>query len=89
VPEGVAVISPRLPKDVFGQLVQSNYELRAIGRNVNQIAKSLNLYPGKITDAERKALAAVPARLAEHTEGLAKALRDVSPVRSVRREPVR
>lgn len=64
----------RLSPVVLSGLVQSNYELRAIGRNVNQIAKSLNAYPGRMTAGERDDLSALPSRLDAHVRLSARVL---------------
>lgn len=74
---------PELPRaklspETLAALVQSNYELRAIGRNVNQIAHSLNAYPGKITASERAELTALHARLDAHVRQSAHVLHVVN-----------
>lgn len=53
---------------------RANYEMRAVGRNVNQIAHSLNIYPGKITDQERRTLAALPQIISDHVVFVSKTL---------------
>jgi hypothetical protein len=49
-------------------LVKSNAILAPIGRNLNQVARSLNTYPGQMSSAERQNLAEVAHRVSEHLE---------------------
>jgi hypothetical protein len=65
-------------------LVQSNYELRALGRNLNQIARSLNAYPGKVTASERNELASLAAHIDAHVRKSASVLLALNPPRSKR-----
>lgn len=65
-------------------LVQSNYELRALGRNINQIARSLNAYPGKVTASERNELASLAARVDAHVRQSASVLLTLNPPRAKR-----
>ena len=49
-------------------LVKSNASLAPIGRNLNQVARSLNAYPGQISSADRQNLAQVAHRVTEHLQ---------------------
>jgi hypothetical protein len=46
----------------------TNYELAGLGRNLNQVARSLNAYPGRTTAAEREAIAKAVAAVRAHLE---------------------
>lgn len=73
-----------------GALTRSNYEMVGIGRNLNQLAKNLNAYPGKTTAADRSAIERVLAMTRGHVEQAARLVAElrplVKPVRSGRRE---
>ncbi len=73
-----------------GALTRSNHELVAIGRNLNQLTKNLNAYPGKTTAADRSAIERVLAMTRGHVEQAARLVAElrplVKPVRSGRRE---
>jgi hypothetical protein len=49
-------------------LVKSNAGLAPIGRNLNQVARALNTYPGPMSSADRQNLAEVAQRVSEHLE---------------------
>jgi mobilization protein NikA len=55
-------------RELVDALVKSNSELAAIGRNLNQVARSLNTWPGKTTAAERKVLAVSTAAVQAHLD---------------------
>ena len=80
------VASTKLSPEALAAFVQSNYELRAIGRNINQIAHSLNTFPGKITSSERAQLDDLSRRLDEHVRCVARALATLNPPKRSRRE---
>jgi hypothetical protein len=81
-----ARIAPR-PKGISSELMElfsrSNFEVRAIGKNVNQIAHSLNLYPGKITDQERRTLSLLPQQLTDHVVLVSRTLLELRPPRKL------
>lgn len=80
----------RLPPEVLEAFVRSNYELRAVGRNINQIAHSLNSSSpgGTLPAREREALTRLPSQIAEHVEVAAKALHALAPAYSLQ-HPIR
>lgn len=49
-------------------LVRSNATLAPIGRNLNQIARALNMHPALASVADRQSLAEVARRVCEHLE---------------------
>ena len=49
-------------------LVKSTASLAPIGRNLNQVARSLNTYPSQVSLADRENLAEVAHRVFEHLE---------------------
>jgi hypothetical protein len=49
-------------------LVKSTASLAPIGRNLNQVARTLNMYPGQVSLADRESLAEVARRVFEHLE---------------------
>lgn len=65
--------------DAVQALARSNHELVAIGRNLNQVAKSLNAYPGKTTVADRMAIERVLATLRGHLEDAARLVAELRP----------
>jgi hypothetical protein len=71
-------------QDALAALVRSNYELRAIGRNINQIAHSLNAFPGKITASERNDLVALAGQIDSHVRLSAGVLQSLKPARAKR-----
>lgn len=66
--------------DAVEALARSNHELVAVGRNLNQVAKSLNAYPGKTTTADRMAIEVVLATLRGHLEEAARLVTELRPV---------
>lgn len=70
--------------DALAALVRSNYELRAIGRNVNQIAHSLNAFPGNITASERTTLNTLAGQIDTHVRLSAGVLQSLKPPRTRR-----
>jgi predicted transcriptional regulator len=59
-------------------LVKSNATLAPIGRNLNQVARVLNMHPGLISKTDRENLAEVAQRVVQHLElvsGLLHAIR--------------
>jgi hypothetical protein len=80
----------RVPPEVLEAFVRSNYELRAVGRNINQIAHSLNSSSpgGTLPAREREALTRLPSQIAEHVEVAAKALHALAPAYSLQ-HPIR
>ena len=69
------------------QLILSNAELVAIGRNLNQVAHSLNLYPGKTTAADRQAIERTITAVYEHLEVAARLAAKVRPLVRLPDEP--
>ena len=49
-------------------LVRSNATLAPTGRNLNQVAQALQMYPGQMSNTDRKSLAEVEHRVFEHLE---------------------
>jgi hypothetical protein len=86
VEQGVTpkVIQRGVPPEELAAQVRSNYELHAIGRNLNQIAKSLNMAPGKMTSADRDLLATLPEHIKHHVELVSKTLLALNPPRRTR-----
>lgn len=66
-------------------LTASTSALLALGRNINQISKSLHMYPGKTTEKDRDHLRSLPERITKHTEAAAKLLLELKPPRARRR----
>lgn len=58
--------APVIPTEHVDALVQSNYQLAGLGRNLNQIARSLNAYPGRTTAAERAAIDQAVTAIRDH-----------------------
>lgn len=54
--------------DAASALGASNHHLVAIGRNLNQVARSLNAYPGRTTTADRLALVQAEQQIRTHLE---------------------
>ncbi|NRF71394.1 plasmid mobilization relaxosome protein MobC [Aquincola sp. S2] len=73
--------------DAVQQLIRSNAELVAIGRNLNQVAHSLNLYPGKTTAADREALERTVAAVYDHLEAAARLAAEIRPLVRLPDEP--
>jgi hypothetical protein len=67
-------------------LVKSNAILAPIGRNLNQVARSLNAYPGQMSNADRHNLAEVAHRVSEHLKLSSELLRAI---RAPRMQPER
>ena len=55
-------------------LIDHNHQLVALGRNLNQIARNLNAYPGRMTASERDFIVAVTRTTREHVERMARFL---------------
>lgn len=66
--------------DAVQALARSNHELVAVGRNLNQVAKSLNAYPGKTTTADRMAIEVVLATLRGHLDDAARLVTELRPL---------
>jgi hypothetical protein len=75
-----------IPKEHIDVLVKSNYELAGLGRNLNQVARSLNAYPGRTTAAEREAIAKAVAAVRAHLEVAANIIESL-PQRTRARKP--
>jgi len=75
--------SERVPgrRELMAALVKSNSELAAIGRNLNQVARSLNSWPGRTTAADRDAIAATIAAVTAHLGAASSVLEALSPRR--------
>jgi hypothetical protein len=69
------------------QLIRSNAELVAIGRNLNQVAHSLNLYPGKTTATDRQAIERTITAVYGHLEVAARLAAEVRPLVRLPDEP--
>ena len=69
------------------QLIRSNAELVAIGRNLNQVAHSLNLYPGKTTAADRQAIERTVGAVYDHLEAAARLAAEIRPLVRLPDEP--
>ena len=65
-------------KDGVAALMRSNHELLPIGKNINQIAKSLNAMQGSFRNAETQNLQAFAQVVRDHVE---QAARVVSAIR--------
>jgi hypothetical protein len=80
--------SPGLARDLAGMreaLVGSTSQIAALGRNVNQIARSLNGNPGMVSKQNLETLAAVAARVDRHVELAGAVLLALRPVVAARR----
>lgn len=55
-------------------LIDHNHQLVALGRNLNQIARNLNAYPGRMTASERAFIVAVTRTTREYVERMARFL---------------
>jgi hypothetical protein len=78
VPIGAAASAANLGQAVQA-LARSNHELVAVGRNLNQVARSLNAYPGRTTTAERMAIERVLAAVRSHLEEAARVVAELRP----------
>ena len=67
-------------KDGVAALMRSNHELLPIGKNINQIAKSLNAMQGGFRNSDTKNLQVFAQAVREHVE---KAARVVSSIRAL------
>ena len=67
-------------KDGVAALMRSNHELRPIGKNINQIAKSLNAMQGGFRNTDTKNLQVFAQAVREHVE---QAARVVSTIRAL------
>lgn len=65
--------------DAVEALARSNHELVAVGRNLNQVAKSLNAFPGKTSVADRMAIERVLATTRGHLEVAARVVAELRP----------
>lgn len=65
--------------DAVQALARSNHELVAVGRNLNQVAKSLNAFPGKTSVADRMAIERVLATTRGHLEAAARLVAELRP----------
>lgn len=61
-------------------LIRSNHELVAFGRNLNQIARSLQTHPGRTTAADRLALDDALKSLRTHAEAGARLAAELRPL---------
>src|SRR6267378_1475515 len=79
---------PALPRDLVGMreaLVGSTSQIAALGRNVNQIARSLNGNPGLISKQNLETLATVVDRVDRHVDLAGAVLLALRPVVAARR----
>ena len=67
-------------KDGVAALMRSNHELLPIGKNINQIAKSLNAMHGGFTNTDTRNLQVFAQAVREHVE---QAARVVSTIRAL------
>ncbi|HSW15715.1 MAG TPA: hypothetical protein VLJ86_00700 [Ramlibacter sp.] len=79
VAKGAAAPGVRNLSDAVQELIQSNHQLVAVGRNLNQVAKSLNLYPGRATTADRLVIERAVEVVGQHLEVASKLLAEVRP----------
>jgi hypothetical protein len=76
----VSLIRAQMTQDPqFGQreleaLAESNHQLLAIGRNLNQIARHLNAQPEKLDDYRPEVIEELAAMVKEHTRKVAEAM---------------
>jgi hypothetical protein len=73
-----------VPRELVDALVKSNSELAAIGRNLNQVARSLNTWPGKTTAADRKVLAVTTTAVLAHLDVVSALVLSLRPPRARR-----
>lgn len=67
-------------------LIASNHQLVGLARNVNQIAKSLHVAPGKTTGADRLVLQASAGAIREHLEAAARLAGELRPMVKLSKE---
>lgn len=72
-----------LPPETIRKIGESNLQLLAIGRNLNQIAKSLNLYPGQTTPKDRDMLRSIRRVIDRHIDAINDAMAVLLPKRTV------
>jgi hypothetical protein len=73
--------------EAMQQLVRSNAELVSIGRDLNKIARSLNLYPGPTTVADRLAFERAAAVVFDHLETASRLAAQIRPLVRLPDEP--
>lgn len=66
--------------DATQAVSRSNHELVAVGRNLNQVAKSLNAYPGKTTVADRMAIDQAVMAVQAHLPPASKLVAELLPL---------
>lgn len=84
--EGVAMSGGSSTGDAVHALGLSNHQLVAIGRNINQIAKSLHAAPGKTGASERIALDAAVSAIHKHLELTAVLVGELRPMLKSKRD---
>lgn len=76
----------KLAPEAMQAISTSNLELSRIGHNVNQIAKSLHIHPGKTTPQDEELLRGLTKLVKDHTERIAWWLLEQDPPRAPRNE---
>lgn len=76
----------KLAPEAMLAISTSNLELSRIGHNVNQIAKSLHIHPGKTTPQDEELLRGLTKLVQAHTERVAWWLLEQDPPRAPRNE---
>ena len=66
--------------DATQALRSSNFALVPVGRNLNQVAKSLNAYPGKTSTAERMTIEQTVSAVSKHLDRAARLIAAVAPL---------
>ena len=66
--------------DATEALRSSNFALVPVGRNLNQVAKSLNAYPGRTSTAERMTIEQTVSAVSKHLDRAARLIAAVAPL---------
>ena len=66
--------------DATQALRSSNFALVPVGRNLNQVAKSLNAYPGRTSTAERMTIEQTVSAVSKHLDRAARLIAAVAPL---------
>lgn len=78
-------LAPSMSKAQIDALVQANYQIAGVGRNLNQVARALNAQPGMMSSSDRAAIQAAVQAVREHLSLAAQAMADLPQTGRVRK----